>query len=91
MEDLRDQHIHVWNEGDRYSILVVSDDPAVETILQRFTVVVGDCQAEEHRHQIPELMHNSDGYLLVVEGNHAFVIARLFLEISRQNILDSAQ
>jgi DNA-binding transcriptional MerR regulator len=90
MEDLRDQHIHVWNEGDRYSILVVSDDPVVETVLQRFTVVVGDCQAKEHRHQIPALMHNSDGYLLVVEGDHAFVIARLFLEISRQNILDSA-
>ena len=91
MEELRHQHIHVWNEKDRYSILVVSDDPAVEGVLKQFTEIVGDCQADEHRHQIPELMHNSDGYLLVVEGDHAFVIARLFLEISRQNILDNSR
>jgi len=88
MSGLENQHIHVWQEDDRYAVLVVSDEPEIGDILQRFTELVGDCAAEEHRHQIPELSHNRDGYLLETEGDHAFVIARLFLEISRQYILN---
>ncbi len=84
MDDLKDEHIHVWNDEGAYSILVVSDDPQVGEILQNFAELASDCSAHEHAHQIPELMHNSDGYLLVVRGKHAFIIARLFLELARQ-------
>ncbi len=84
MDDLKKEHIHVWNDEGVYSILVVSDDPQVGEILKKFARLASDCNAHEHVHQIPELMHNSDGYLLVVRGTHAFIIARLFLELARQ-------
>ncbi len=29
LDTLRGQHVHIWEEGDAYHILVVSDDPAV--------------------------------------------------------------
>lgn len=81
IHNLRNEHIHVWNEGERYSILVISQDPKIGEILQQFTLVAEDCQAEQHNHMIPSLAHDESGYLLTIEGEHAFIIARLFLEM----------
>jgi DNA-binding transcriptional MerR regulator len=82
MEDLDKEHIHVWNEGDKYSILIVTNDPRIAGILDRFTELVSDCQVPQHSHLMPRWQHSDDGYLLTVEGAQSFIIARLFLEIN---------
>jgi DNA-binding transcriptional MerR regulator len=82
VKSLRDEHIHVWSDGDVYSILVVSDDPKVEEILQHFVEIALDCRAARHSHLIPVLSHDESGYRLTIKGEHAFIIARLFLEIN---------
>ncbi len=82
---LHNEHIHVWNEGDTYFILVVSQDPKIGEILQQFTHLATDCQAKRHNHMIPSLAHDESGYLLTIEGEHAFIIARLFLEMDANN------
>jgi MerR family copper efflux transcriptional regulator len=84
MHDLEGEHIHVWNENGIYSILIVSDDPRIAGVLQQFVEIASDCQAPEHTHLVPDWMHHEDGYLLTVEGEHAFIVARMFLEVGRQ-------
>lgn len=84
MQDMEGEHIHLWHEKDRYTILIVSDDPAISTKLERFVQAASGCQAQDHAHLIPNWMKHEDGFLLTVEGEHAFVIARLFLELGRQ-------
>ncbi|MCE5208014.1 MAG: MerR family transcriptional regulator [Chloroflexi bacterium] len=81
MHNLRHEHIHVWNEGDAYTILVVSQDPKIGEILQQFTQIASDCQVDQHNHMVSRLAHDSSGYLLSIQGEHAFIIARLFLEM----------
>ena len=88
MSRLAGEHIHIWSEGDAFSILIVSDDDQVGLTLEQFAHAAADCRVPEHANQIPELMHNSDGFLLNVRGEHAFIIARIFLEISRQSMID---
>ena len=83
MESLHGEHIHVWNEGNTYSVLIVSDDPEIGKVLDRFIELAADCQVPQHTHLIPAWLHNDEGYLLTVEGQHAFIIARLFLEVNR--------
>lgn len=87
MDRLKDQHIHIWREEDGFSILVVSDDPEVGLALQEFAKLAADCKAHKYSRHGTEFMHNSEGYLLVAKGDHAFIIARLFLEAgaSRKN------
>jgi DNA-binding transcriptional MerR regulator len=81
LNELRGQHTHIWQEEDGYSVLIVSDDPLVGNKLEKLAEMAFDCQAHEHSHQVPELMHNSEGYLLHVRGQNAFLIARLFLTL----------
>ena len=81
MRELQGQHVHIWEENHGYSILVVSKDPKVEQVLMRFADLAADCKAHEHTHQVPQVMHNSEGYLMKINGDHAFIIARMFLEM----------
>jgi MerR family copper efflux transcriptional regulator len=85
MRELRGQHIHIWEENQGYSILVVSEDPKVEKILERFAELAANCKAHEHTHQVPQVMHNSEGYLMKINGDYAFIIARMFLEVGSPN------
>ena len=78
---LRNEHIHVWGDANSYTILVVSQDPQVEQVLRQFTDIASDCHVDRHEHLISKMERMADGFELTVTGQHAFIIARLFLEI----------
>lgn len=79
LHQLRGQHVHIWQEGDAYHILVVSDDPQIGHVLAALTQLEANCQVHAHHQQAPELMHNHEGYLVIARGENAFIFARLFL------------
>lgn len=80
---LRGRHVHLWQEGDAYQILVVSDDPAVGAALARLARLEAGCQASANGRGAPELRHVDQGYLFVARGDHAFLFARLFLALEQ--------
>ena len=84
IESLRGQHVHVWQKEDDYHILVVSDDLAIGTALEEIAQLETGCQAHAHTHQVPELMHNNEGYLLIARGDNGFIFARLFLALEKE-------
>lgn len=79
---LRGQHVHIWQEGDAYHILVVSRDPQVSAALRELARLEASCQV--HPQLVPELVYDDEGYRLVVSGEHAFVLARLFLALENE-------
>ena len=81
LDRLRGQHIHIWQEGEDYHILVISDDANVGAAMQAIAELEAGCQAHAHTFQIPELMHNGEGFLLIVRGRYAFFFVRLFLAL----------
>ncbi len=81
LNQLRGQHVHIWHIEQEYHILVVSNDPAIETVLNELAQLEADCQAHAHNQQQSELMHNEEGYLFIARGEHAFIFARLFLAL----------
>ncbi|MEM7126029.1 MAG: MerR family transcriptional regulator [Chloroflexota bacterium] len=82
LEQLRGQHIHIWEEQDGYRILVVSDDPAIGQALDAITKLEMQCHVHRHADNVPDLLHNHEGFLLICGGRSAFVFARLFLTLS---------
>jgi len=84
INQLKGQHIHLWQVEQTYHILVVSDDPAIGAALKALAHLEADCQAQAHHSQVPELMHNDEGYLFVARGEHAFIFARLFLALENR-------
>lgn len=81
---LQGQHVHVWQEGDEYHILVVSDDPAVGEALESLARLEADCRVHAHPHQTPEFADNEEGFLLIARGKNAFIFARLFLILEKE-------
>ncbi|TET83400.1 MAG: MerR family transcriptional regulator [Anaerolineales bacterium] len=81
LDRLRGQHVHIWQEDEDYHILVISDDSDVGAALQALAELEAGCQAHAHTYQFPELMHNGEGFLLIVRGKYAFFFARLFLAL----------
>lgn len=84
LRQLRGRHTHIWQEEDRYCILVVDDQPATGAALHALAQLEAACQVHNHHQQAPEFSHNDEGYLLTVRGPSAFVFARLFLNLSEQ-------
>lgn len=84
IENLRGQHVHIWQKENTYYILIVSDDPAVGAALEAIAQLEAGCQAHAHTHQVPELMHNNEGYLLIARGDNGFIFARLFLALEKE-------
>jgi len=82
LEQIRGQHIHIWEEQDGYRILVVSSDPEIGQVLEALTTLEMRCQIHHHADNVPDLLHNHKGYLLICSGRSAFVFARLFLALS---------
>jgi len=78
---LKDQHVHVWQEGQDYHILVVSNDPKVGQALTALAELESGCQAHAHASQAAELSHNGEGFLLIAGGENGFIYARLFLTL----------
>jgi MerR family copper efflux transcriptional regulator len=78
LDRLRGQHIHLWQEGETYHILVISDDPNVEDALRTLAQLEVNCQA----HTTPQLRQHQEGFLFSASGENAFIFARLFLALS---------
>ena len=82
LEHLRGRHLHIWQDGGAYHILVASKDPQVGKALNELAQLEARCQIHQQTRQIPHIMHDEEGYLLVAHGDNAFVFARLFLSIA---------
>lgn len=82
LERLQGQHVHIWQEGEAYFILVVSGDTAVYQALTELAQLEANCQTHPpHTHT--ELIYDDEGYLLHVKGPNAFIFARLFLALEQ--------
>lgn len=77
LEKLRGRHVHVWQKGEAYQILVVGDDPAVKDALEQLARLEALCQL----HSPPWVVAHDEGYLFVARGENAFIYARLFLAL----------
>ncbi len=80
LEMLRGRHVHIWQEDNAYSILVVGHDPATESALRALASLEANCQA----HPAPTVSIDEEGYLLVVHGDNAFIYAQLFLALEQE-------
>ncbi len=80
LERLRGRHVHVWQEGECYQILVVGHDDNVLEALQELARLEAEC----HAHKRPQLVRSTEGYLFSVEGENAFIFARLFLALEEE-------
>lgn len=84
LDQLRSQHVHIWQKGTEYHILVVSHNPLIGQVLEQLTQLEAGCQAHTNPQQAPELIHNDEGYLFIARGDHAFIFARLFLALEQE-------
>jgi len=80
LDALRGQHVHIWEQDGGYQILVVSQDPAVESALQALAQLEATC----HAHPSPQLERHREGLLFTASGENAFIFARLFLALERE-------
>jgi DNA-binding transcriptional MerR regulator len=78
---LQGQHIHVWQDGDAFRILFVSDDPQVEQALRELADLEANC--ETHANTESRFHHDEEGFLFTARGEFAFIFARLFLILGR--------
>lgn len=74
---LRGRHVHVWREGDSYTILVRDRSPEVQHALRRLVDAEAGCRV----HLAVELTESDEGLLLCVRGENAFLFAQLFLAL----------
>lgn len=88
---LRGHHVHIWQEGEAFHILVVSADPAVGAALERLAALDANCYAAANGRDAPELRHADEGYLFVARGAHAFLFARLFLALEQADSPDGPE
>ena len=78
---LQGQHVHVWQDGDTYNILFVSDDPKVELALRDLADLEANC--DTHANTDSYFNHDDEGYLFTAKGEFAFIFARLFLVLGK--------
>lgn len=82
LDRLRGQHVHIWQEGESYHILVVSRDPTVAAALRELARIESECRM--HPGSQPELIDNKEGFLLIANGPNAFILAGLFLALEAE-------
>lgn len=88
LNQLRGQHVHIWQVEEAYHILVISTDPAIGTALRSLTHLEANCQIDTHANHAPQLFDDQEGYLFVAGGPHAFLFARLFLSLEEESSSD---
>jgi len=76
-ETLRGHHVHVWREGDGYSILLPGKDEAVSTALRQLVAAEAGCSV----HVDISLSETTEGPVLTARGESAFLFAQLFLAL----------
>jgi len=74
---LRGRHVHVWREGDGYTVLVPGHDPEVAQALGQLKDAEAGCTA----HVDLNLSETAEGQLLTAHGEGAFLFAQLFLAL----------
>lgn len=84
LAQLRGHHVHLWQDGETYQILVIGDDPVVGAALERLAQLEAGCHAAANGHDLPEVRHADEGFLFVARGAHAFLFARLFLALEQE-------
>ncbi|GAB4266712.1 MAG: hypothetical protein Kow0080_08170 [Candidatus Promineifilaceae bacterium] len=82
LNKLRGKHVHIWQEGSDYHILIVSQDKDVLHALQALSQLETTCTI--HDHPIPELNHEEDGFRFTARGENAFIFARLFMALEQE-------
>jgi DNA-binding transcriptional MerR regulator len=85
IERLRGEHVHMWMEGERVSVLVIGHDPQVWTALQELARLEAKC----HAHPTPQIEKTREGYLFTAHGENAFIFARLFLALEGEDLTAS--
>jgi DNA-binding transcriptional MerR regulator len=78
LETLRGRHIHIWQNEDETQIMLIGHDPAVDTALRELAHLEAAC----HAHATPQLTTTNEGYLFTIQGENAFLFARLFLALA---------
>jgi len=81
LSKLQGQHIHVWQDEDRYRILFVSDDPQVEQALRDLAELEYSC--DTHSNTDAHFNHDDEGYIFTAKGEYAFIFARLFMVLGK--------
>jgi DNA-binding transcriptional MerR regulator len=74
---LRGQHVHVWREGDGYSVLLPGKDEAVAAALRQLVAAEAGCSV----HVDISLSETAEGPVLTARGGSAFLFAQLFLAL----------
>lgn len=74
---LRGRHVHTWQKGDAYYILVVGHDSDVEKALRALIALETRCVMD----LAIDVSGHEEGYLLTVRGENAFIYPRLFLSL----------
>ncbi|MGH8267567.1 MAG: MerR family transcriptional regulator [Steroidobacteraceae bacterium] len=76
-EALRGKHVHVWREGDGYTVLVPGHEESVAAALRRLKDAEAGCAA----HVDLALTDTAEGQMLTARGAGAFLFAQLFLAL----------
>jgi len=78
LEDLRGQHLHIWQDDEKgYSVLFSSKDPKVISALEKLAAAESGCEA----HIEPVVEPSEGGTLFRARGDNAFLFAQLFLAL----------
>ncbi len=79
LQSLRGQHTHIWQQDDRFHILIVSQDEKIGLALKQLATLEEDCIMHADQSTVPQFYTNEEGFLLMVQGENAFIFVRLFL------------
>ncbi|HET7757458.1 MAG TPA: MerR family transcriptional regulator [Steroidobacteraceae bacterium] len=74
---LRGRHVHVWREDGGYTVLIPGHDAAVGAALRQLQDAEAGCTA----HVDLALAESTEGWMLTVRGDGAFLFAQLFLAL----------
>jgi DNA-binding transcriptional MerR regulator len=78
LQDLRGQHVHIWQDGDAgYSALYASKDRKVIRALKKLAATESGCDA----HTEPVVEPAEGGTLFRARGDNSFLFAQLFLAL----------
>ncbi len=78
---LQGRHVHIWRDGDSYRVLIPGHEPALQGALEAIARVEADC----HTHQAPQLEKVDEGFEFSAAGEHAFLFAQFFLDLTDGN------
>jgi DNA-binding transcriptional MerR regulator len=79
LQALRGQHTHIWQQDDRFHILIVSQDEKIGRALQQLAALEENCTLHADQRTVPQFYSDDEGFLLLVQGENAFIFVRLFL------------